>query len=472
PLFGGKNGYWAVRAGGEFGDWAGIVPGVWTYLHPFLVITDLWNHCEKHGTVADVYIAQKLSKIRRRFAFVRFLKVKNIVSLLESLNKIWIGSYHIFAAKARFERKLSAANKTTPNQIPKTLSKPQPKVSAASHANPSRSYATALNGKTSNFSDYNEKFILKSVTLDKSDLIDTPDLRKVIFIKVRDVHLILNINNVLKKEGFFGFKCKYIVWIEIGGLPLNAWTSKAFKKIAENWGEPLFVDEDPQENVATGRVCIKTRIQDQISETCKVMIHDKSFNVRIKEFVGWVPDIKDLEYESSTNSEADNSDDLEVNDRDDHEVEEGEIPFTTENHNVEIHKPTETSEVEVVMNTQWPNGAEGFVDPQNDAKAPNQPSKETQGNQKEDSESISKPPGFEGYKNHYTQKSNRPSASSFTTAKNSRISKSHSKSHHGSMIDAFISHIKIGNVLGYDMEGSKNDLKKFIDSIGGKQGQL
>nr|GEW97092.1 RNA-directed DNA polymerase, eukaryota [Tanacetum cinerariifolium] len=284
---------------------------------------------------------------------LRFLKVKNIGSLLESLNKIWIGSYHIFAAKARFERKPSAANKTTPNQIPKTLLKPQPKVSAASHANPTRSYATALNGKASNFSDYNEKFILKSVTLDKSDLIDTSDLRKVILIK----------------------------------------------------GEPLFVDEDPQENVAIGRVYIKTRIQDQISKTCKLMIHDKSFNLRIKEFAGWVPDIKDLEYESSTNSEADNSDDLEVNDCDDHEVEEGEIPFTTENHNVEIHKPTETSEVEVVMNTQWPNGAEGFVEPPNDAKAPNQPFKETQGNQKEDSESISKPPGFEGYKNHYTQKS-------------------------------------------------------------------
>ena len=38
---------------------------------------DLWQLCDKHGTVADVYITHKLSKIGRRFAFVRFLKVKN-----------------------------------------------------------------------------------------------------------------------------------------------------------------------------------------------------------------------------------------------------------------------------------------------------------------------------------------------------------------------------------------------------------
>ncbi|GJX68446.1 RNA-directed DNA polymerase, eukaryota, reverse transcriptase zinc-binding domain protein [Tanacetum coccineum] len=40
------------------------------------------------------------------------------------------------------------------------------------------------------------------------------------------------------------------------------------------------------------------------------------------------------------------------------------------------------------------------------------------------------------------------------------------------MIDAFISHIEMGKVSGYDMEGSKNDLKKFIDSLGAKSGGL
>ncbi|PWA74066.1 hypothetical protein CTI12_AA248440 [Artemisia annua] len=62
---------------------------------------ELWDLCDRCGSVADVYIARKLSKNGRRFAFVRFLKVKNKESLIDDLNKIWIGSYHLFAAMAR-----------------------------------------------------------------------------------------------------------------------------------------------------------------------------------------------------------------------------------------------------------------------------------------------------------------------------------------------------------------------------------
>ncbi|GKC87330.1 hypothetical protein Tco_1147979 [Tanacetum coccineum] len=40
----------------------------------------------------------------------------------------------------------------------------------------------------------------------------------------------------------------------IDGLPLNAWTTNAFKKIAGNWGETVFVDEDADENIANGRI--------------------------------------------------------------------------------------------------------------------------------------------------------------------------------------------------------------------------
>ncbi|GJV12444.1 RNA-directed DNA polymerase, eukaryota [Tanacetum coccineum] len=48
-----------------------------------------------------------------------------------------------------------------------------------------------------------------------------------------------------------------MIWIEIDGLPLNAWTTNAFKKIAGNWGETVFVDEDADENIANGRVKVR-----------------------------------------------------------------------------------------------------------------------------------------------------------------------------------------------------------------------
>ncbi|GKE52331.1 RNA-directed DNA polymerase, eukaryota [Tanacetum coccineum] len=243
---------------------------------------DLWKTCSEHGTVADVYIARKLSKIGRRFAFVRFLKVKNTGSLIDDLNKIWIGTYHLFAAMARFGRKPNDASIPTQKPIhPQKQIKPIP---TPSHVNSNRSYASALNGKSSQNQVPKETVILKSVTLDASDLIEICEMRNVILVKARDVHLILNINNVLRKEGFYGFQAKYIggmwlwiefdsiescqklqsnsemswyftkmkhvtqtfkvddrmVWIEIGGLPLNAWTPKAFKRLLVS-GENRFL---------------------------------------------------------------------------------------------------------------------------------------------------------------------------------------------------------------------------------------
>ena len=337
-------------------------------------------------------------------------------------------------------------------------------------------------------------------------------MRNVVLAKVRDVHLIPNINIVLNKEGFFNFQCKYIggmwlwiefdseeacvklqsnkemswyfthmkhlhhsfvldervVWIEIGGLPLNAWTPKAFNKIASNQGVPLFVDEDPSETVSIGRVCIKTKIHSLVNDNCKVVILGKPYNVSVKEFAGWAPDIKDREALSSNNSEMDNTDKHEddLSDKGDSDQEEGEIPMEKVN-----------EEEEYVKNTQWTKENENAE--KNQEGLSNEHHHETE-TLKEDSTSISKPPGFEGYKSNGScfskgdkrQSSKLPSYCSSAPVKSTRVSKSQSKSinNQGSMIEAFVAHIEMGKVLGYDMEGSKNDLKKYIDSLGAKQG--
>ncbi|GJR39331.1 RNA-directed DNA polymerase, eukaryota [Tanacetum coccineum] len=417
---------------------------------------------------------------------------------ISSTYKIWIGTYHLFAAMARFERK--------PNDAPKPIPKPthlhnQPKpVSHLSHANPNRSYATALNGKNSLNQVSKETVILKSVTLDVSDLIEICEMRNVTLVKARDVHLILNINNVLRKEGFYDFQAKYIggmwlwiefdsiescqklqsnkemswyftqmkhvtqtfkvdervVWIEIGGLPLNAWTPKAFKKIACNWGEPLFVDDDPHDNVAMGRVCIRTKIQGQINETCKVVIHGQSHNVRVKEFVSWVPDIEAMDSLSGKNSDMgmpDEQDDVN-GDNGALDAEEGEI-----------RENKEVNEENVVnsYNSSWADDVENFAKDQYDTSPRNQPKEskkqmpsETSKAPKGDSETISKPPGFENFKHKKYQNSHQTSLS-YPGTKSSRAVKSHSKafSNQGLMIEALVTQIEMGKVLGYDMEAGK-----------------
>nr|GEZ25326.1 RNA-directed DNA polymerase, eukaryota [Tanacetum cinerariifolium] len=143
-----------------------------------------------------------------------------------------------------------------------------------------------------------------------------------------------------------------ILEIEISGLPLNAWTPKVFKKIANNWGSLLFVDEDPNEIVSTGRVCINTKIHGHINENCKVVVLGKSHSVSIKEFADWNPDIKDMNLLSSNNSKMDHSEKHEddLSDNGFQDKEDGEIPNGAEFENEE--------EEEYVKNTQWPDGAE------------------------------------------------------------------------------------------------------------------
>ncbi|GJZ74415.1 RNA-directed DNA polymerase, eukaryota [Tanacetum coccineum] len=441
-----------------------------TNFPPSVESKDLWKQCNNHGTVADVYIARKLSKAGRRFAFVRFLKSKNNESLIQDLNKIWIGSYHLFADLAKFEKKSNISPK--PNVKPSSHEKPLP---SHAHSNPNRSYVSALNGNEPTKPSPQTKTILKSITLDASDLIDTSDTKNAILAKVRDVHLIPNINTVLNKEGFFNFHCKYIgglwlwiefdshdsclklqsnnelswyftqvkhihhsfvmdervVWIEISGLPLNAWSPKVFKKTASIWGSPLFVDKDPNETVSIWQ--------------------RKAYNVSVNEFADWNPDIQDTDSLSSINTDKEHSVKQEdgLSDNGFLDKEEGEIPNFHVNEEEEFVKNTQWSE-EGVLKQEVPIPVHS---PLMNPDIPN-----------EEPKSFSKPPGFEAFHSNSKSSSVRkphasykqPSHFSSAPVKSSRSSKSQTKplNNHGSMIEAFVSHIEMGKVLGYDMEGA------------------
>ncbi|PWA62537.1 hypothetical protein CTI12_AA363060 [Artemisia annua] len=56
---------------------------------------NLWKEFQSHGRIVDAYIANKRSKIGKRFGFVRFLGVRNRDEFAKTLSNIWIGSYHL-----------------------------------------------------------------------------------------------------------------------------------------------------------------------------------------------------------------------------------------------------------------------------------------------------------------------------------------------------------------------------------------
>lgn len=47
-----------------------------------------------------------------------------------------------------------------------------------------------------------------------------------------------------------------MVWTKIDGLPLYAWTSRAFQKVASELGDVIFIVEDKLERISMGKVCI------------------------------------------------------------------------------------------------------------------------------------------------------------------------------------------------------------------------
>nr|GEW62838.1 RNA-directed DNA polymerase, eukaryota [Tanacetum cinerariifolium] len=79
-----------------------------TNFPPLVSAKDLWSTCSQYGTVMDVFIPLKLSKLGKRFAFARFRKVSNVDLLIKNLRSVWLGSFHLFANVARFNREHSS----------------------------------------------------------------------------------------------------------------------------------------------------------------------------------------------------------------------------------------------------------------------------------------------------------------------------------------------------------------------------
>nr|GEW93757.1 RNA-directed DNA polymerase, eukaryota [Tanacetum cinerariifolium] len=105
---------------------------------------DLWKSCSMYGTVVDVFIPSKKSKAGKRFMFVCFIKVFNLDRLVENLCTIWIGKFHLFANKVRFERPHKPNVSTTNNS--RAASRTKKPLNSQQTNNRVGSYANIING--------------------------------------------------------------------------------------------------------------------------------------------------------------------------------------------------------------------------------------------------------------------------------------------------------------------------------------
>ncbi|GJR51194.1 RNA-directed DNA polymerase, eukaryota [Tanacetum coccineum] len=274
---------------------------------------DLWEVCKGYGTVVDVFILNRKSKSGKRFAFVRFIKVVNVDRLVDNLCTLWIGCMHLHANVSRFDRP--------------PIRFARPNIASRPAANGAPSFVSVLKG---NPNIINHISTSSAMVLDDDCSVER-DLDNFVLGEVKDFSSINNLRILLSNEGFqhlrlaylgglwvmieltsveiktrfmkhvgvaswFSQLCKAqsdfvfrkrIVWIDIEGVPLHAWSRPTFTKIGSRWGEELELEDYKEDCFARKRICIKTKQEDNILEKFKIIVRGKVFVIRAKELFVW-----------------------------------------------------------------------------------------------------------------------------------------------------------------------------------------
>ncbi|KAK9055343.1 hypothetical protein SSX86_026426 [Deinandra increscens subsp. villosa] len=339
-------------------------------LPPAITSKGLIDICSKVGRVVDVYIPTRVSSMGKKYAFVRFTKGSDINGIIQKIRDLWIGNFRLFADVARFKRgdgkpgNLQGDNLANGNgvrgqkdglggkKVGNAPISPAPKEKVwkkmtnkppQADPNESESKIGKNNGETS---------ISRIIP---EDCVNLDNFGNSLLIKVRDVALISKVYILAHNEGFKGVEFRYIgglwvrvdcsskeeclsflrcnkfkavfqvirkmssdfrifekiVWLEIRGLPLIAWTNAAFKQVAHKWGKCIFFENDVEEALSVGRVGIISSHLEKINEKCMFEVVGNKYEVFVTEMTSWAPTFEHVNVEDdlSGNEEEDEEDD-------------------------------------------------------------------------------------------------------------------------------------------------------------------
>ncbi|GKD53595.1 RNA-directed DNA polymerase, eukaryota, partial [Tanacetum coccineum] len=228
-----------------------------------------------------------------------------------------------------------------------------------------------------------------------------------------------------------------VAWINVKGVPLKVWSRNTFVKISSKWGSLLYEEDEDAPYFHRKRLCIKTTSNENIFESFKIVVKGKIFWIRVKEVSGWALNFSDSQDDSS---ESDNEI-INDNSKDGYSEkasEAEEIPETI----FEAKEPTKING-SVTKEKGDPKYPSGF--------SPHNPD----GSVKKHVSPVQDHSYKAGNKEDVCISANSGSFKQVNTPKTG-----------GSMLQLIKDLIKVGQTMGYKMEGCINDIEEIVKKQG------
>nr|GEZ14183.1 putative RNA-directed DNA polymerase, eukaryota, reverse transcriptase zinc-binding domain protein [Tanacetum cinerariifolium] len=217
---------------------------------------DLFQACKQYGHVVDSFIPNKRDKYGKRFGFVRFINVFNTERLVNNMCTVWIDQYKVQPNIAHFQRSHGKGSKAdVTNSYSQKIPNDTKKMNTFSKGD--KSFAGVVKGKVI---PSGEDMKTELVLVLGDDCLGSKDLSLTLFGRVKEFALLANLKVVFGDEGFSDIVIK-IAWVEVEGVPLKLWSGNTFRRIA-SW-VPDFTDDiedEDQEDMESNPESIDNRM--------------------------------------------------------------------------------------------------------------------------------------------------------------------------------------------------------------------
>ncbi|GJV11623.1 RNA-directed DNA polymerase, eukaryota [Tanacetum coccineum] len=458
---------------------------------------ELFNSCKQYGHVVDAFIPNKRSKAGKRFGFVRFINILNEERLVNNLCTLWVGRFKFHANIAKFQRSPlknnsnQVKNNVEANRSTSHMYKTNMGVNGAGN-----SYVHTVKGKPSSV---NLECESSPVLMLDEECLNSIDISNSLFGRVKEFASLSNLKKVLNNEGFDNIKIQYmgelwvmsefvseaskklfhanvgvgswfsqliqasmdftierrVVWVEVEGIPFKMWSGNTFKRIASKWGELLHIEDQEDKCFHSKRLCINTKVGKNIFESFKIIFRD---DMGICGGASDVEEVPETVFEDRV-QENNKSDELSTGQKENNSEDPFNIYSLLNKKNV-IQESNKNSE----HSLKFPPGFTPNVNSEVQGKNVAEDSKKESGEmfQADYEEQVNAV-----FKEKFSNKGSKEDVAESVCS--GHFKKSVIPRTGGSILELMDELVKVGQTMGYNMDGCMNNMTAIIESQGVKE---